>query len=419
MVDNVQLSTNVGVGAVAATDDIAGVHYQRVKISWGVDGSAVDASASNPFPVTVVSTTALTPGTAAANLGKAEDAAHASGDVGVMALGVRQDTAAALGLTDGDYMPMIFDASGRLHVLEPSQAAIAASLSVLDDWDEADRAKVNLIVGQAGIAAGAGAVGVTVPRVTLASDDPAVALLGTIDADTGGMLTALQIMDDWDEADRAKVNPIVGQAGVAAGAGAVGATVQRMTLASDDPGVVALQLLDDTVIADDAAFTPASTKVGMAGYVADEASTDSIDEGDAGAARMTLDRKQIMTSYAHAAAGGATPYQNLNVNSTVAVVKGSAGKLYGIHAMNLGNPGAIVYLKFWDEASADIGSDTPVWTLPIPNSAVSLGAGFVFPIPDMGVQFANGICMACTGASAPLDETTLSSSSVIVNLIYA
>lgn len=59
-----------------------------------------------------------------------------------------------------------------------------ASLSVLDDWDESDRAKVNLIVGQAGIAAGAGAVGVTVPRVTLASDDPAV--------------TALQIMDDWD-----------------------------------------------------------------------------------------------------------------------------------------------------------------------------------------------------------------------------
>lgn len=46
---------------------------------------------------------------------------------------------------------------------------------------------------------------------------------------------AVQIMDDWDESDRAKVNPIVGQAGVAAGAGAVSATVQRVTLASDDP----------------------------------------------------------------------------------------------------------------------------------------------------------------------------------------
>ncbi len=44
-------------------------------------------------------------------------------------------------------------------------------------------------------------------------------------------LTALQIMDDWDESDRAKANIIVGQAGVAAGHGAVGATVQRVVSA--------------------------------------------------------------------------------------------------------------------------------------------------------------------------------------------
>ena len=56
--------------------------------------------------------------------------------------------------------------------------AIAASASVLDDWDESDRAKVNPIVGQAGVAAGAGAVAATVQRMTLASDDPAVATLG-------------------------------------------------------------------------------------------------------------------------------------------------------------------------------------------------------------------------------------------------
>lgn len=56
--------------------------------------------------------------------------------------------------------------------------AIAASLSVMDDWDESDRAKANIIVGQAGVAAGAGAVGATTQRMTLASDDPAVAILG-------------------------------------------------------------------------------------------------------------------------------------------------------------------------------------------------------------------------------------------------
>jgi hypothetical protein len=41
-------------------------------------------------------------------------------------------------------------------VTESSAAATAASLAILDDWDESDRAKVNPIVGQAGVAAAAG-----------------------------------------------------------------------------------------------------------------------------------------------------------------------------------------------------------------------------------------------------------------------
>ena len=55
------------------------------------------------------------PGVAATNLGKAEDAVHTSGDVGVMALTVRADTAAATG-ADGDYVPALTDGSGRLWV---------------------------------------------------------------------------------------------------------------------------------------------------------------------------------------------------------------------------------------------------------------------------------------------------------------
>ena len=52
-------------------------------------------------------------GVAAADLGKAEDAVHASGDTGVMALAVRKDTAAAVA-ADGDYLPLIVDATGRM-----------------------------------------------------------------------------------------------------------------------------------------------------------------------------------------------------------------------------------------------------------------------------------------------------------------
>ena len=58
-----------------------------------------------------------------------EDLPHASGDMGTMAFAVRSDTAAALGGTDGDYQPLITDASGRLHVLDQNSAAMAADVA--------------------------------------------------------------------------------------------------------------------------------------------------------------------------------------------------------------------------------------------------------------------------------------------------
>lgn len=61
----------------------------------------------------------------------------------------------------------IVNASGELLVKDTTADT---SLSVIDDWDETDRAKVNIIAGQAGIAAGTGVDGVTVPRVTLATN---------------------------------------------------------------------------------------------------------------------------------------------------------------------------------------------------------------------------------------------------------
>lgn len=64
---------------------------------------------------TLTGTTTLTPGVGATNLGKAEDAAHSSGDTGVFALGVRND---ALGTTftntNGDYSPLAVDSTGTL-----------------------------------------------------------------------------------------------------------------------------------------------------------------------------------------------------------------------------------------------------------------------------------------------------------------
>lgn len=60
--------------------------------------------------------TSVTPGTAAANLGKAEDAAHSSADVGVMDLTVRDDyPPAATAGTSGDYQPLLTDEAGAVY----------------------------------------------------------------------------------------------------------------------------------------------------------------------------------------------------------------------------------------------------------------------------------------------------------------
>lgn len=88
----------------------AGATHLRVRCSaWAaptgainiVIGQAIERFASPVATQSIVST-ALTPGTAATNLGKAEDAVAASGDTGVAMLATQQTTPADLA-ADGDY----------------------------------------------------------------------------------------------------------------------------------------------------------------------------------------------------------------------------------------------------------------------------------------------------------------------------
>ncbi len=92
----------------------------RLTVSQATAGSlnaTVAGSLTTVSTVTTLSgTTTLTPGTGAANLGKAEDAVHTSGDVGVFALGVRADTLADVSGATGDYTQMTTDLKGRLMV---------------------------------------------------------------------------------------------------------------------------------------------------------------------------------------------------------------------------------------------------------------------------------------------------------------
>lgn len=74
----------------------------KLAANSGVDIGDVD--------VTTVGT--ITPGTAASSLGKAEDAAHSSGDVGVFSLGVANEAQSSLA-ADGDYIAQATDTKGN------------------------------------------------------------------------------------------------------------------------------------------------------------------------------------------------------------------------------------------------------------------------------------------------------------------
>lgn len=73
-------------------------------------------------------------------------------------------------------------------------------------------------------------------------------------------------------------------------------TTHLATIAGDTTDIeTAVELIDDAIVTDDAAFTPATTKVMMAGFEYDDTSPDSVNEGDGGAARMSANRNIYTT----------------------------------------------------------------------------------------------------------------------------
>lgn len=223
-------STNAGVAPVDATNGLSVTLTTALPAGSSAIGKLAANSGVDIGDVDVTSVGTITPGTAASSLGKAEDAAHTTGDVGVMGLSVRQDTAAALADTDADYQPLITDASGRLHVN----------------------------VGTSALPSGA---------ATSANQSTANTSLSNIDSDTSAIQTSVE-------------------------------------------------LIDDAIKTDDAAFTPATTKIMMAGFEFDDVATDSVDEGDSGAARMSANRN-IYTQIRDAA--GNERGANVNASNQLSV----------------------------------------------------------------------------------------------------
>jgi hypothetical protein len=108
------LSAVMPIGAIAGTQTIGADKIGA--LSCSAEGYLnVELQANSGVDIGDVDVTSIVPGTGATNLGKAEDATHNSGDVGVMSLAVRTDSLAALADASGKYTPLQVNADGALY----------------------------------------------------------------------------------------------------------------------------------------------------------------------------------------------------------------------------------------------------------------------------------------------------------------
>lgn len=184
MADNVVLNAGSG-GVTLATDDIAGTHYQIVKISFGALDTATAVSAANPMPVVQTGTLTVQPGnTANTTAWKVDGSAvtqPVSGTVaatqsGAWSLSANQSTnVAQLAGTTTDTNSGTKSAGTLRVVLATDQPALTNKLLVTPDSvalpanQSVNCSQINGVT----VLMGNGVTGTGSQRVTIASDNTA------------------------------------------------------------------------------------------------------------------------------------------------------------------------------------------------------------------------------------------------------
>jgi hypothetical protein len=325
MADDVTFQTTLASPpdqTVVATDDVGGAHYQRIKVDLGGDGAASplvrgQQADANSLPVTLsTEQAAFLDGleTLLAAIETATEACQAALETAgglVVNLGANNDVTVTGSVTANagtnlNTSLLALESGGNL-------AGAATSLAAIDDWDESDRAKVNIIVGQAGIAGGSGVDGATVPRVTLATN---VAL----PAGTNGIgkLTANSGVDigDVDVTSIAAGSNLIGNVGI--GVRTSGGATAKNSTSSD------------------------------------------------GSTALTNSAQQI---------------------------KDTAGQLYGWYIYNPNSTAAFVQFYNTDDASVTVGTTEPLIMFTIPPGAAANQS-----VP-MGITFGTGLSWAATSTA--------------------
>lgn len=389
-----------GVDINVLVDDGATGDMEVVKLAIGTLGSEtlVPGDGTNGLDVDV---TRITPGTAATNLGKAEDDVAASGDVGVMALAVQRTTAVSDAI-DGDYVPLHTDALGRLQVTGTQlEDAIAATgdaghfvLAVRRDAATSGAAAGDyheLQVDALGKLRVTGSFPEDAPATT--GDEGQFILAVRRDAPTSGAAAG-----DYHEL----AVDALGRLWIS------GTQAEDAIAGTGDTGHFMLAIRRDTAVADAAAgdytglHVDALGKLRITGtYLEDDPHTTA----DAGhfvmavqsLARTARSADGDYTPFAVGAAGegfhAVVPEANAawvcsNVAAVAAasgVIKASAGKLYGVTITN--DNAAARYIQFFNLTAVPADATVPLFVVKL-----AAGESKQFDFSTMGKYFATGIC---------------------------
>lgn len=187
-------------------------------------------------------------------------------------------------------------------------------------------------------------------------------LLTTMDADTGGILTAVQLLDN--------IVGVEDAAETAGGGLAMAGSVRRDTAASS------------------------------AGTTGDNATVNTSAEGG------------LWATLTPTTTSGCSIFRSLDLDESEEEIKASAGNLYGYFFGNVAT--SVRYLKFYNATAANVivGSTTPVLTFPLPASS---SGHIAFPYP---VSFSTAISAAVTTSVSDSDTGAPGTNDVILNVWY-
>ena len=267
-------------------------------------------------------------------------------------------------------------------------------------------------------------------------------VLGTIDADTGSIMTAVQLIDDTVAVLGTDTYTETTTKGLTIGAvrrdadtTLVGTTNEIGPLQMDANGRLKVEAfsgetlpVSGTVTANLAAGTNNIGDVDVLTLPSLPAGTNGIgkltansgvDIGDVDVTSISAGTNAIgNVGLIGRTTGGLTPFNSIDIDESEEEIKSSAGQVFSVTAWN--TTAAPLWLRFYNATAANttVGSTATYWgPFLVPGNADSDGAGFVWN-NTIGMAFSTAISVACTTGVAANDTGAPGANACIVNVGY-